>query len=264
VTAKVLIYDVETAPLLTYTWGLFDQNIGLNQVKTDRHMLAWAAKWLGARPSDVMYMDQRKAKKLEDDKKLVKSLADLIDEADVVVTQNGKKFDSKIVNARLAFHGLKPPSSHKHIDTCQLAKKHFGFTSNKLEYLSDKLCTKYKKLSHPKFSGFNLWRECLAGNLDAWKEMEKYNKHDVLATEELYTKLAPWGTGVDLNIFDPSLVNACSCGSTRWRRNGHAYYAAGKFQRYQCVSCGAERQDKGLGNNLMSKAKRAALKKGGK
>lgn len=254
---RVLIYDVETAPLQVYAWGLFDQNIGLNQIKTDRHLLAWAAKWLGDKK--VIYADQRAAKNVENDKKLVKSLADLLNEADVVVTQNGKKFDNKIVNARLAFHGLKPPGVAKQIDTCQLARKHFGFTSNKLEYLSDKLNTKYKKLSHAKFSGFTLWRECLAGNLAAWREMEKYNKHDVLATEELYTKLAPWGTGVDFNLYTDKLSRVCNCGG-KYKRDGHSYGSAGKFQRYECTSCGHKTQDRGKANNLLSDEKLKSLK----
>jgi hypothetical protein len=29
---KVLLFDIETTPLVTYTWGLWDQTIGLNQV----------------------------------------------------------------------------------------------------------------------------------------------------------------------------------------------------------------------------------------
>jgi len=29
---KVLAVDIETTPLITYTWGLFNQNIGINKV----------------------------------------------------------------------------------------------------------------------------------------------------------------------------------------------------------------------------------------
>ena len=50
-----------------------------------------------------------------------------------------------------------------------IAKECFGFTSNKLEYMTDKLCKKYKKLKHGKYAGFELWKECLHGNMDAWQ-----------------------------------------------------------------------------------------------
>ncbi len=30
---KILVLDIETAPIVAHVWGLFDQNIGLNQIK---------------------------------------------------------------------------------------------------------------------------------------------------------------------------------------------------------------------------------------
>lgn len=109
----------------------------------------------------------------------------MLDEAEIVITQNGKKFDQKKLNARFILNGFQPPSSYKHIDTLCIARKHFGFTSNKLSQLTDKLCKKYKKLSHNNFPGFELWQECIKGNIEAWNEMEKYNRQDVLSLEEL-------------------------------------------------------------------------------
>lgn len=231
---KILVLDIETAPILAYVWKLWDENVGLNQIKSDWHVLSWAAKWVGE--SKVMYADQRNAKDRENDKAILKQLWELMNEADVVVSQNGKKFDSKKLNARFIIHGFKPPAPYKHIDTLELAKRHFGFTSNRLEYMSSKLCTKYKKLVGHKFPGFELWKECLAGNLEAWKEMERYNKHDVLSTEELYSKLAPWGHSVS---FKPIIgEDKCNCGSKRLEKRGFSYTTVGKFQRYQCLECG--------------------------
>ena len=83
----------------------------------------------------------------------------LLDEADIVIGQNSKAFDIKKLNARFIIHGMQPPSSYRQIDTKILAKKHFNFTSNKLEYLSDKLNVKYKKQTKRKFSGFEMWKE---------------------------------------------------------------------------------------------------------
>jgi hypothetical protein len=56
--------------------------------------------------------------------------------------------------------------------------------------MSKKFNVNYKKQEHEEFSGFKLWDQCLKGNLKAWKSMELYNTFDVLATEELFTKLA--------------------------------------------------------------------------
>jgi DNA polymerase elongation subunit (family B) len=251
---KILVFDIETSPLLAYCWGLWENNVSLNQIHADWYILSFAAKWLD--DSKVIYMDQRSSKNKEDDKAILKVLWRLLDEADVVVTQNGKKFDAKKVNARFAIHGFQPPSSYKHIDTVQLAKRNFGFTSNKLEYLSDKLCTQ-KKSTHKEFQGFELWKECLSGNPKAWAEMEKYNKLDVLATEELFKKLIPWGSTVNLHAMRDALK--CVCGSIEFKKQGIFYTAAGRYQRYRCKQCGAETRS---GENLLLKEQSKKMMRG--
>lgn len=235
---KILAFDIETSPIISYSWGIWDQNIALNQINQDWSVISWAAKWLDEK--QVMYEDQRSKRDIKDDRDLVKGIWDLLDQADIVVTQNGREFDQKKLNARFVYHGMQPPSPYKHIDTLKLAKKHFAFTSNKLEFLTDKLCTKYKKLKHDKFPGFELWRECLAGNQEAWKEMERYNKHDVLSLEELYTKLIPWDSSINFSLYRDDDVIVCSCGSTELHKRGFYYTASGKFQKHRCKKCGSE------------------------
>jgi hypothetical protein len=254
---KILLLDIETAPILGYVWSLWDQNIALNQIHSDWYVLSWGAKW--RHEKTTMYMDQRHSKNIEDDRAILYGIWKLLDQADIIVTQNGKKFDQKKLNARFIINGMKPPSSYKHIDTLVLAKKHFGFTSNKLEYMADKICKKYKKLKHDKFSGFELWKECLKGNTRAWNEMKKYNIHDVLSLEELYTHLLPWDNSVNFNLYNNELVTKCTCGSEDFILNGFFYSATGKFQRYKCNSCGSEIRTK---KNQLSKEKKDSLKQG--
>lgn len=254
---KILVLDIETSPILGYVWGLFDQNVGLNQINKDWHVLSFAAKWLGEKK--IFYMDQRNEKNIENDKKLLVAVWKLLDEADIVLTQNGVRFDIKKLNARFVLNGMQPPSSFKNIDTLKIAKKNFAFTSNKLEYMTKQLCTKYKKLTRGKFSGFELWRQCLAGNAAAWKEMEKYNKNDILSLEELYGKLQAWDNSINFNIYNDEVTeHICRCGSKEHIKKGYRYTTVGKYQRYKCLKCGAESQDK---VNLLSKEKRASLKK---
>lgn len=252
---KVLFVDIETAPILGYVWQLWDQNVGLNQIKSDWYVLSWSAKWLG--DTKVMYADQRSSKDLENDKALLNGIWHLLDEADIVIWQNGRNFDHKKLNARFLLNNMTPPSSYKHIDTLEIAKKHFGFTSNKLEYMSDKLCVKYKKLQHKKFPGFEMWKECLARNVEAWREMEKYNKHDVLALEELYNKLIPWDSTINFNLWSDSPEIVCKCGSKHFQKRGFTFTATGKFQKHRCVSCGAETRSR---ENLFDKEKKKSLR----
>lgn len=253
---KILLMDIETAPMLGYVWSLWDNNVALNQLKSDWYILAWAAKWLDEPASKMIYRDQRNAKNIEDDKNLLKEIWELMDQADIIVTQNGKAFDEKKLNARFIMNGYPPPSSYKHVDTKLIAAKKFGFTSNKLEYMSEKLNRRYKKSKHKRFSGFEMWSECLKGNKAAWKEMEHYNKYDVLALEELYKKLRPWGDGINYSLYTDDNKPICACGSTSFTKNGYKFTTVGKYQRYKCISCGSEAKDR---QNLLSKDKKASL-----
>jgi hypothetical protein len=122
-----------------------------------------------------------------------------------------------------------------------VAAKTFGFTSNKLEFLSSVLCTK-KKLAHRKFAGFELWKQCLAGNQAAWAEMKRYNIRDVEALEELYLKFRPWQQVGSPNfaVFNDTEVEQCpKCGSENIQRRGYSFLTVGKYQRFQCTDCGA-------------------------
>lgn len=252
---RILFFDIETSPILGYVWGLYDQNIGLNQINTDWTVLSWAAKWQDE--DEVMYQDVSKQRNLRNDKAILKNIWKLLDEADIVVTQNGKSFDSKKLNARFIINGFKPPSSYLHYDTLREARKNFGFTSNSLENLSNMLNTKHKKLKHAKFAGFELWKECLKKNLAAWKEMKTYNINDVLTLEDVYNKLHPWSSNspINLSVFKSETKEdnfLCKCGSTKRTKYGYAFTKISKFQRYKCVSCGNETRGS---KNLILKSK---------
>jgi hypothetical protein len=234
---KIGILDIETSPVMSAVWGLFDQNIGLEQIVQDWYILAFSWKWLGSK--DLIYKDKSKSWRNEDDTVLLKALWSLLDKAEVVVAHNGKQFDLKKINARFALNGIKSPSPYKVIDTKEVAKRVFGFTSNKLAFLTDKLC-KTKKLTHGKFPGYLLWQQCLLGNPLAWKEMEKYNKADVLSLEELYMVLRPWiSDHPNHGLFvDTGLPTCNRCGSTKLQRRGTYRTALSQYVRFQCLGCG--------------------------
>ncbi len=252
---KVLILDIESSPLKSYTWSLFNNFVALNQVNAEWFLLSYSAKWLGE--DEIFYDDMRGKVDSEDDTHLLAQLWQLLNDADIVVGQNSKRFDTKKINARFIMNGYKPPSSYKQIDTLEIAKRHFAFTSNKLEWLSDKLNQNYKKLSHSNFAGFELWKGMLEDNIDAWEECEDYNKHDVLATEELYLTLAPWDSKhPNFNLYHHESEHICRCGSKNVVRHGYAYTGKSKFQRWRCEDCGAESRDS---INLFDKEKRKSL-----
>lgn len=255
---KILVFDIETAPMEGYFWGLFKQNISLEMIKQHTTILSWSAKWLGAPESEVMYADVRHQENKRDDKELVMKIHSLLDEADIVLTQNGERFDEPKLNYRFLVHGLKKPSSFRHEDTLRIAKAKFGFDSNKLVHMTHLFCKKYKKLDHGEFHGMKLWTECLAGNMKAFESMEKYNKYDVLSLEELYVDhLAPWSNGATFAAYSTEVKFRCNCGSDSFKDSGFHITKRAKFQKHQCNDCGREYRDT---TNLFSKAKKMELK----
>ncbi len=235
--ARTLILDIETAPILANVWRTWKENVGLEQIRADWYILSFACKWLGEKKT--FYFDQSKARNIEDDTDLMAKLWEFLDQADFIVAHNGRRFDLKKINARFIIKGFKPPSPYRIIDTLDIAKGQFAFTSNRLAYLTDTLCTQ-KKLSHAKFPGFALWKECLAGNAAAWKEMKVYNIQDVISLEELYLKLRTWDTNHPnvAALDDPSVESCPKCGGSHMVQRGHRFTQVGKYARFQCVDCG--------------------------
>jgi hypothetical protein len=134
-----------------------------------------------------------------------------------------------------------------------MARK-FGFTSRSLEYMAKALKTKHQKLVDREYVGQELWNACLARDQAAWREMEKYNKNDVLVLEEIYRKLLPWGTGVNFGVYESNL---CACGSKSFERRGYKATQAGQYQQYKCRGCGAWSRGK---MNLLTAQERCLVK----
>lgn len=247
---KILFIDIETKPILAQVWRLWDQNVGLNQIEQDWSILSFCAKWKGS--EEVIYMDLAGQDDFEDDSILLDSLWRLLNEADFVVGQNSKRFDVKKIFARFVLNGLPKPSHFRQIDTMEIAKRQFGFTSNKLEYMTDKLCTVYKKKKHMAFAGHTLWAECLKGNPLAWAEMKDYNIYDVLSLEELYDILSSWDDKLpNFDVYVDSILDM-----SVWVEDGFHYSSFGKYQRYRNTETGVQRRSR---VNELSKEKRKTL-----
>lgn len=246
---KILFLDIETTPIAGYSWGIWEQNIGLNQIISEWSVLSYAGKFLGTKT--VYYEDTRNKKDIRDDSDLLKQLHALLDEADIVVAQNGKQFDIKKINARMIMRGMKPPSPVRIVDTLVVAKTVAAFTSNKLEWLSKHL-TDSPKSQHKAFPGFELWDECLKRNPKAFAEMKKYNIQDIVSLEKVYKRLLPWipnhpNLGTYLNGTEPRCPK---CGSEEVQRRGTAVLQAGIYQRFQCQACSGWSRGKLMLNTL--------------
>lgn len=220
---KCLVLDIETRPHLAYTFDLKETTIPWQNVKEESCVIAWSAKELNAPANTIQYMDLRKGKyPIIDDSKILRPLHKLMEKADIIIGQNSKDFDVKRLNARFDLNGLKPLTHFKHYDLYLMSRQVAAYTSQKLEYVTEKLNVRYKKLQHKKFPGMSLWLQCLAGDVNAWNEMKTYNIHDVLSAEERCNLVRQWAPKAfpDLN------AEKCdSCGTV-------------KVIKLKCIDCG--------------------------
>lgn len=182
---KILMLDIETTPMQVYAWGLWDQNISIDQIIKPTEMLCFGARWLGEKKVifKSVHHDGKKA--------MLEELHRLMDEADILVGWNSAAFDHKHINREFLENGLMPPSPVKDLDLMSVTKANFQFPSNKLDYVAQALGVGAKV----KHSGFSLWIKCMADDPKAWVEMKKYQIQDVNLLIDLYYVLLPWFVG---------------------------------------------------------------------
>jgi len=234
---RILLYDIETSPLITYAWQIYEAN-AIKLIK-DTQILCFAWKWLDQKKISVIGQDDLKpyVPGKNDDKQVVKALWKLFDEADVVIAHNGNQFDQKVVQSRMMVHGMNPPQPYKQIDTKLVAKRYARFTSNKLDDLGKSLSIGQKLET----GGFATWEGCMAGENKSWAKMKKYNKQDVALLEEVYLKLRPWIDNHPSSLLKPDACPKCGLGpmhSCGWKQT-----KTRRYRRYQCQNCGGYSSD---------------------
>lgn len=232
---KVLLFDVETTPMICYTWGRYNQNIGLKQTIQESYMLCWSASWLHENEifGDCVTSNEAIS---GDDSRIVSSLWDAVNSADVVIAYNGIDFDFKIINSRFFLNGLNPPKTFKVIDPCKEARKLFKFSSNKLDALATFLNIPCKMETD-----FNLWKDCMRGDEDSLLYMFEYNKKDVNILKEVYIKMLPYITNhPNINILTDETDACPQCGFKKIEKlhNQFCYTKTNKYQLYRCCNCG--------------------------
>jgi len=89
---KILLLDIETAPNTVHVWGLWQQNVGINQILDSGYVMCWAAKWLGS--EEIMFNSVKQS----GIKRMLSQIHKLLSEADAVIHYNGDKFDIPTLN----------------------------------------------------------------------------------------------------------------------------------------------------------------------
>lgn len=225
---RILTIDIEWRPMTVYSWGLFNQNHGINQIADDGGLLCFAAKWFGSK--EILYWSE-----LDGHRTMVDAAHALLAEADMVITYNGDRYDIPKLNGEFMLAGMAPPRPFRSLDLIKTNKARFSLPSRKLDFLVQRSGVG-SKVSH---NGFELWIGCMNNDPDAWKLMEKYCKGDVIVTEKAYLRLLPWVTNAPhLAMFTGEAHSCPYCGSKKIERSGTTHSYVQSYQLYECKACG--------------------------
>ena len=233
---KILIFDIETAPMRAYVWKRYKENISLDQTISESFMICWSAKWLY--DTEVMGDVLKQGEIIsENDERIVKSLYKLISEADIIIAYNGRNFDIPYMNQRFLYYDLPPYMPVNIVDPYETAKTVFRFSSNKMDNLATQL-----GLQNKIKTDFDLWKDCMEGKRSALQSMLEYNKQDVVVLEEIYCKILPWlKHHPNVSNYRDNKESCVKCGSLNIEKvRGKFFYTpSGKYELFRCKKCNA-------------------------
>lgn len=228
---KILCFDIETTPIEALVWQVRDID-RVAAVKKHSEILCVSYEWLSGGPKGVQFIRRSGG----NDKSVTKKIRDVLNQADIVLAQNGKKFDVRRVNNRIAKHEIPIYKPFAIIDTLLILRDVFGLPSNSL----DEACDYFgigRKVKHP---GIEMWIGCMNNDPDSWKLMEKYNRRDVDLCSKLYKKkLRKWmksHPNVAL-LMGGSKSDCNKCGSKNVVKRGLKANHLSIQQQYKCLDC---------------------------
>lgn len=237
-TAKILLLDIETLYMeVDGIWNLKTEYIAHDSITKDWSILCWGAKWLfeptimGQVVTPQEAMERREGS-------VLKKIWKLIDEADILVYQNGDEFDIPRLNTKFAKYGYPPPSPYLSVDTLKAARKAFWLPSYKLDYVGKYVLGLNGKIKME----MDDWRACARGEKKALDKMFTYCKFDIAPLlEDWYLYLLPWVKGhPNLNIYPDHDSDVCPhCESQDLSWNTQYPTPQGLWEGFRCNACGA-------------------------
>ena len=248
---RICFYDIETSLAKSYHFQQWKVNLSQKQKIQESHLLSHAWAWGdGEVTGSILTREEMLA---HDPERLVLECWSLLDNCDILVAHNGKRFDVKKVNGYFLQYGMPPPSPYRVIDTLLIAKQKFALPFNSLAYLAEFLGVEQKIDT----GGVDLWIQCDQGNQEALDKMNEYCMGDIITLRGVYNRLIGWSNdGVNLALYSDHGASCphCSSDDVSVIQGKYAHTVARKYQVYRCEDCGAvlrSNRMEGKGNSLV-------------
>jgi hypothetical protein len=246
-SARILLLDIETSLMKFYGFSPKVEYIPHEMMIQDWSVLCWGAKWL-FEPEILGQSVTPQESIVRDDRSILRGMWELIDEADIVVTQNGIQFDLKKLNSRFLMAGYNPPSPYMNVDTLKVSREEFGWSYNRLDFLGMKFGIGKKSDME-----INDWIQCSEGSQEHLTKMFEYCKRDVAPLlEDVYLHMLPWMKHhPNLGLYtdhDADVCPKCESQNLKW---GETYPTPqGLWIGFRCQSCGAVGRGKGKDHKI--------------
>lgn len=228
---KILYLDIETKPAKVWTWDFWNVNISPDKIIEPNGLLCFAASW------DSEKKIRFHSENVDGFEAMVHEAWKLLNEADVVVTYNGNKFDIPHLQRAFTLVGLPSPSPFVSVDLFAVMKKEQRgvWPSLRLAYLSQQLELSGKLPN----DGFQLWLDCIAGDLKAWRQMERYNKQDVKVLKDAFPLLRHKVKNLpSASLYMDTDERVCpNCGSQDFQSRGVQRNKTRSYRRFFCNAC---------------------------
>lgn len=170
---------------------------------------------------------------------MLQRIWDAYDQADIVYGHNVDRFDTKNLKAEWLVLGLQKPSPFKIVDTLKVARAEFGFESNTLASLTQRLGIDTKTDKYDVATA----RAALAGDVKAQKKLRAYNVGDIAASEALVDRMRGWVPNHPhvASQNGPEDLRCNQCGSPRLTRQAKPTTAVLlRYSLYRCDDCGGQ------------------------
>lgn len=228
IDAKILTIDIERLPGQARFWDLRTDYIPARNVVEWPRLLCFAARWYGQKRPIF------EAEWIDRDRMIEKSWQ-LYDEADIVYTFNGKRFDNKHLKSDWLVAGMPPPRPWKDVDLFQVVKQ-FGFESKSLDSVTRRLGRPGKQLHYDPDLAF----AAVAGNKAAQAETKTYNIGDIELTEWLADRVRPYIHNHPImgTIGDEKVCNRCNSTDLELDQTQRYRAVVIDYALYRCRGCG--------------------------
>jgi hypothetical protein len=232
---KILLVDIERLPGLAEAWDQKTRYVPYTKFHRLPETLCFTAKWYGRRRCEFQSSWR------QGHESMVRRSWELYDQADIVVTYNGVKFDNEWLRADWQHYRLGDPRPWKDVDLFRENLK-FGRLSYSLAHLAQLLGLDGKSGHYD--SG--VAEAAMQGRRWAQSELRTYNIRDVTLLEEVYDECRgqlPSHPHLKVPLAKGEL--SCNqCGYSDLEDAGEYIAQVLVYPQYRCTHCSGNIKDR--------------------